>query len=393
MQIATGCDTNTGPNEKPVFGPDTVQQSDCAPSTHRALIDKGAEASTTHLPYLLHKFQNISYEKYMSDAGDTKHRSTGFGYLKIVTNDANGAPHRFALVHCWLTLTLRHTVFSPVATVKRHRTCFSGCTAYKNFATGRGHAALHAIASGSYVVIPGKLLRTSLYTEPLVIFSPVITDDTTTPQIRYLSERATRVLWHQRLPHVHMRRLAGPHLHFHGIPPIQLPPDVERCDTCWSCKLRNDARGTGDTQKDVTVPGQGISLDFGFIVQRSKDLSRYVKFLGLNGETAYLLLADHKMDMLFGIATVGKSPPLAWLNRWLDQYRPSQVAFRYACMEGGGELANNGDIQKLLAHNAYAIFPTAPASLFQNAPGERPHQDIGASLQVMLRGANLENKC
>jgi hypothetical protein len=96
--------------------------------------------------------------------------------------------------------------------------------------------------------------------------------------------------------------------------------------------------------------------------------------------------------MLFGIATVGKSPPLAWMNLWLAQYRPSNVPFRYACMDGGGELSNNGDVQKLLAHHDYAVRPTAPASSFQNAPGERPHQDIGAALQVMLRGANLENK-
>jgi hypothetical protein len=114
--------------------------------------------------------------------------------------------------------------------------------------------------------------------------------------------------------------------------------------------------------------------------------------LGLNGETAYLLLADHKTDKLFGIAKVGKSPPLAWINRWLTQYRPSQVPFRYACMDGGGELANNGDVQKLLAYHGYTIRPTAPASSFQNAPGERPHQDIGAGLQVMLRGSNLEKK-
>jgi hypothetical protein len=79
---------------------------------------------------------------------------------------------------------------------------------------------------------------------------------------------------------------------------------------------------------------------------------------------------------------------LACLNRWLAQYRPSQVA----CMDGSGELANNGDIQKLLTHHAYAIRPTAPASSFRNAPGERPHQDIGASLQVMICGENLENK-
>jgi hypothetical protein len=60
-------------------------------------------------------------------------------------------------------------------------------------------------------------------------------------------------------------------------------------------------------------------------------------------------------------------------------------------MDGRGELANNGDVQKLLAHRGYTLRPTAPASSFQNAPGERPHQDIGAGLQVMLRGTNLEN--
>jgi hypothetical protein len=62
-------------------------------------------------------------------------------------------------------------------------------------------------------------------------------------------------------------------------------------------------------------------------------------------------------------------------------------------MDGGGGFSNNGDVQKLMAHHDYAIRPTVPASSFQNAPGERSHQDIGAALQVMLCGANLENKC
>jgi hypothetical protein len=139
-------------------------------------------------------------------------------------------------------------------------------------------------------------------------------------QIRYLSERATRVLWHQRLRHVHMRRLSGLHKYVDGIPSIKLPQDIEGCDTCWTCKLRNAARGTGDTRKDATVSGQGFSFDFVFIVQRSKDLARYKKLLGLNGETDYLLIADHKTDKLFGIATVCKAPPLAWISRWLTQY-------------------------------------------------------------------------
>jgi hypothetical protein len=82
-----------------------------------------------------------------------------------------------------------------------------------------------------------------------------------------------------------MHRLLGLHKYVDGIPAIKLPPDIEGCDICGTCKLRNTSRGTGDTRKDATVPGQGISLDFGFIVQRSKGLARYEKLLGLNGET------------------------------------------------------------------------------------------------------------
>jgi hypothetical protein len=116
-----------------------------------------------------------------------------------------------------------------------------------------------------------------------------------------------------------MRRLAKLHKHVDGIPRIKVPPYIEGCYTCWTCKLRNKARGTGDTRKDATVAGQGISLDLGFIVQHSKDLARYKKLLGLNEESAYLLLADHNTDMLFVISTVSKSSTLAWINRWLAQ--------------------------------------------------------------------------
>jgi hypothetical protein len=310
--------------------PDMAGQSDCAASLHRALIDTGAEASTTHLRHLLHKYETVPFEKYMSDAGNNRRRSIGFGYLKIVTNDDNGVPTRLSMVHCWHTPTLPHTVMSPGATVKRHRKRFTSCTAFKNFATGRGHDTLHSILGTSDVILLGILSRGTLFTEPLVHFPAALHDcEPSEARIHYLSKRATRILWHQRLRHIHMRRLADLHTHVDGIHRVKVPPDIEGCDTCWTCKLRKKARGTGDTRKDATVAGQGISLDFGFIVQRSNDLARYEKFLGLNGESAYLLLADHKTDVLFGISTVDKSPPLAWMNRWLAQYRPSELLSRH----------------------------------------------------------------
>jgi hypothetical protein len=62
-------------------------------------------------------------------------------------------------------------------------------------------------------------------------------------------------------------------------------------------------------------------------------------------------------------------------------------------MDEGGEMAKNPDVLRLLEHHGYDVRPTAPDSSFQNAPGERPHQDIGTSLRAMLHGASLPNKC
>jgi hypothetical protein len=58
--------------------------------------------------------------------------------------------------------------------------------------------------------------------------------------------------------------------------------------------------------------------------------------VGLNGETAYFLIADHFSDLLWGITATGKSPPIAWLNRWFTQFHPGSATFRYAAMDEGG---------------------------------------------------------
>jgi hypothetical protein len=135
---------------------------------YRALIDTGSEASATHLLFLIHKFQKVSFEKYMTSAGDTRHTSLGFGYLKVISNDDNGAPSRFSLVHCSYTPSLQH-ITPPSATTNRHRHRVDGCTAYKNFREGTGHATLHNIVKTSPdLVFPGVVIRKSLFTEPLV---------------------------------------------------------------------------------------------------------------------------------------------------------------------------------------------------------------------------------
>jgi hypothetical protein len=139
--------------------------------------------------------------------------------------------------------------------------------------------------------------------------------------------------------------------------------------------MRKSARVSGDTRHDATVLGQGVSMDFGFIVQRSKNVERFESFQGINGETAYLIVANHCTDVLWGIPTDGKAPPITWLNRWFAQYKPSAAPFYYAAMDEGGEMAKNPDFLRLLEHHGYDVRPTVPDSSFQNAPGERPHQE------------------
>jgi hypothetical protein len=80
--------------------------------------------------------------------------------------------------------------------VNRHRKRFSGCTAYNNFALESGHVILNDIVAGHDVVIPGTLIRNSLFTEPLVPCVVSMMDDKSVSQAHYLSELATRFLWH-----------------------------------------------------------------------------------------------------------------------------------------------------------------------------------------------------
>jgi hypothetical protein len=153
--------------------------------------------------------------------------------------------------------------------------------------------------------------------------------------------------------------------------------------------MRNSQKGSRYTREDATVVGQGIGMDFGFIVQKSYNKERYDTFCGINGETAYLLLVDHFSDRLWDIDTDRKVPPIPWINRWISQYRPACVPDHYAVMYCGGELANNGEVLQLLEYHTYTPRPMAPDLSHQNGPVEKPHQYIGATLRSMLKGPGL----
>ena len=138
-----------------------------------------------------------------------------------------------------------------------------------------------------------------------------------------------------------------------------------------------------------TVCNQGISIDFGFMVQRSSDKKRQQNLIGLNGETCYALITDHFSGRLYGRAFASKAPPVEWINNWLANNAPS-CSDKYVRMDGGGELGKSRDIHQTFTNFGYVIETTGPDSSHQNGPGERPHQTIGDALRAMLSGANLQ---
>jgi hypothetical protein len=208
--------------------------------------------------------------------------------------------------------------------------------------------------------------------------------------VRSLSRSALRMLWHQRLGHIYFRRLSEMHQFVKGMPQFKIPTELEECPICLAAKLRKTPKGTGTTMRATTC-NQGLSIDFGFMVQKSRDSVRHNTLVGLNGETCYVLLTDHFSGRIFGRAFPTKAPPVDWINSWLASNAPN-CPDKYVRMDGGGELGKCRDIHRTFANFGYAVELTGPDSSHQNGPGERPHQTIGDALRAMLSGANLQTK-
>jgi len=179
-----------------------------------------------------------------------------------------------------------------------------------------------------------------------------------------------------------------------GVPSVPMDTDLDHCPI-WCCirvKLHKSACGH-NSSKQATQCFQGISIDFGFMVQRSSNSEQIHQLTGLHGETCYCLITDHYSGMLHGTVFCSKAPPIEFLNTWLAQYGlPNSVADKYVHFDLGGELGHCMDIVKLFQQAGYAIKPTAPDSSHQNGPGEHPHQSIAEGLWAMLGGAALEPK-
>jgi len=85
----------------------------------------------------------------------------------------------------------------------------------------------------------------------------------------HVTRQQLRLLWHHRLGHMHSRRVSDLHRYADGVPPdIPLADELDTCPIYAQAKLRKANRGQ-ETSRRAEQCGQGISIDFGFLVQAS----------------------------------------------------------------------------------------------------------------------------
>ena len=85
-------------------------------------------------------------------------------------------------------------------------------------------------------------------------------------------------------------------------------PVLDACSTCIQDKQTKNA-ATGTTLK-ATIPFRGFSMDFSFAGISSKNLKRCHNYLGVHGETCWLLITNNFPEYIWGKAFKSKAVPL-----------------------------------------------------------------------------------
>jgi hypothetical protein len=134
--------------------------------------------------------------------------------------------------------------------------------------------------------------------------------------------------------------------------------------------------GSLDDLSKATQCHQGLSIDFGFMVQVSKNSSRYKENLGFNHESCYVIISDHFSGMLSGKAFKSKAPPLQYFHRWLSAFSPNSQQ-KYVHFNQGGELGKCRAVHDLFAKHGYDVQLTGANASHQNGLAKCPHQAIG----------------
>ena len=103
-------------------------------------------------------------------------------------------------------------------------------------------------------------------------------------------------------------------------------------------------------------------MDFAFAGIRSKNLERRWDYLGVHGETCWLLITDHFSKYIWGKTFKSKAVPLQFLCDWLASNCATRDNTRYVCLDQGGELFGSAKVKKIFQRHGFTIRPTGADS-------------------------------
>jgi hypothetical protein len=86
--------------------------------------------------------------------------------------------------------------------------------------------------------------------------------------------------------------------------------------------MKKRAVSSTSSTRSATIPWQGLSINFAYTGQTSKNATHANTYTGLNGETCYILIADYATSQLDGVPRIAKGTPLTWLHNWLLCHSP-----------------------------------------------------------------------
>ena len=200
-------------------------------------------------------------------------------------------------------------------------------------------------------------------------------------------------MWHQRLGHPSDSYLYNAHKYIDGVPQFKhSDPVMDYCPVCTRSE-QPKTHGGGTTMK-ATRPWQGLSVDFAFTGQSRKDKNEYEDYLGLHGETCWILFKDHFTGLVLGKCLVSKATPLNFIRDLLQKHFPGNGngLDRYVHMDQGGELYRNPKVCTIFRRSGFKIHPTGTDGSHQNGPVERAHRTTAKGIRSFLLGAALPSK-
>eukprot|EP00957_Ditylum_brightwellii_P147884 11260851-Ditylum_brightwellii.AAC.1 len=161
------------------------------------------------------------------------HKVIGEGYMKIPNGDS-----MYSEIHSGHTSTMPRTIISPGDVVHCHKKFrVSNCDNIMNTQSNNKKA----------------------FTLTLVFTSSTSNMNTVQDEVNYMTDDGLQKNWHQLLCHTH-----------------------NKC-----------VKDHGDMRKDANMVGQGLSLGWGFMVQKSKNQERTQKLTSIDSSKSYLLVVDH----------------------------------------------------------------------------------------------------